>query len=1097
MRCARPVVKTLAVPHPRSHLQATSPPVIATMARCAACNTANDDGLRFCGECGAKLPETCASCGFVNPPAFKYCGQCGSALTLAVGARPGTPAAAATSPPERDAERRQITVLFCDLVGSTELAERLDPEELREVIREYQAVAAAVITSAGGHIAQYLGDGMLVYFGYPTAHEDDARRAIHAGLGIVQAVATLGERLQHDRGVRLSVRCGIHTGAVVAGEMGAGPTTERLAVGSAPNVAARLQGMAAAGDVLLSGATRAIVRGWFDLEPLGPTRLRGIANPIDVYRAVRESGEASRSELDRARRLSPLVGRQEELALIMRRLHLAREGAGQVVLISGEAGVGKSRLVQVLTEQAAAEGFMCLVSRCESYYQNSSLHPIIGLMESRLGFERDDAGDVRLRKLEDALTPLGVPLADSVPLLAALLSVPISDQYAPLNLFPHKQKERTLELLFSLLVRTAEQQPVVFIMEDVHWADPSTHEFLALLVSRPPVPRMLSLMTTRAEFQVTWAARSNVTVVSLNRLDDREVRAMIEAMAGSRRLPAEVVNEVVKRTDGVPVFVEELTTMVLESGLDESEGRPPMAERLLALAIPATLRDSLLARLDRMAEAKEVAQLGAVLGREFSYELLRAVSGISDDRLEAHLRRLVDAELLYQRGSAPNAIYSFKHALIQDAAVELLLKSTRRQFHRRTAEALAAGFPAEAAAHPEVLGHHFAEAGLNEQAIGAWLQAGMLSLRRSANQEAVAQLRRGLACVSELAASPMRDGMELAVLATLGPAYIVSRGWAAPETVEVYDRASALGERMPDAPELFWAIRGLWLNAFVRGELDRALELGQRCMRLAEAANVAELLMEGHYSIGCAHLFRGEQVAAREHFEWALALDHPGRDLSPMYFTALDVLTSSLSLYALALWLTGDTDQAERESAKAVALAETLAHPNSIAFALYQNAVIHYANGDRRRVREICERVVAMSVEQGLPMEFPARVLAGWATDSVEDTRTALETEYAHGSTVGLPQYLACLAAVQLRRGLAADARASVDRALESAAQTQSHMWDAELYRLLGDAALAAGHADQADAAYRQALGVAQHQGATTLAARASESLSITSARTS
>ena len=1067
------------------------------MTRCASCSTANDEGLKFCGECGAKLPETCSACGFVNPPAFKYCGQCGGALAAVRDASALAPAATPPSPLGREAERRQITVLFCDLVGSTELAERLDPEELREVVREYQAVSADAIALAGGHIAQYLGDGLLVYFGYPQAREDDARRAVHAGLSIVQAVAALGERVQRNRGVRLSVRCGIHTGAVVTGEMGARGTTERLAVGSTPNVAARLQSLAPADTVLLSGATRALVRGWFDLESLGLNQLKGIANPIEVFRAVRESEEASRSELGGARRLSPLVGREEELALVIRRLHLAREGAGPVVLVSGEAGVGKSRLVQVLLEQAAAEGFTCMVSRCESYRANSALHPIIGLLESRLGFERDETADVRLRKIEERLAPLGIPLADSVPLLAALLSVPAGGRYAPLNLFPHKQKQRTLELLFALLVRAAEQQPLLFIIEDVHWADPSTHEFLTLLVSRPPAPHVLTLMTTRAEFQVPWATRSNVSVVTVNRLSDREVRVMIEGIAGSHRLPAEVVNAVVQRTDGVPVFVEELTALVLESELDEGTGRPALADRLLALAIPATLRDSLLARLDRMGDAKEVAQLGAVLGREFTYELLRAVSGIADDLLEPHIGRLVDAELLYQRGAAPNATYQFKHALIQDAAYELLLKSARRQFHRRTAEVLTTDFPTDVATHPEVLAHHYTEAGLNEHAISAWLQAGMLSLRRSENQEAIAQVRRGLGCVAELPASPVRDGMELVLLATLGPAYGVSRGWAAPETVEVYARASALGERMPDAPELFWAIRGLWLNAFVLGELDRALELGQRCMRLADGAKVAELLMEGHYTIGCTHHFRGEQAAAREHFERVLALDHPGRDLSMMYFTALDVVTSSLSLGAAALWITGDVEQAARESAKAVALAQRLAHPNSIAFALYQDAFLHYANGDRERVRETCERVVAMSVERGLAMEFPARVLLGWATGSVDDTRHALETEYAHGSAVGLTYFLAALASVQLRRGLVADARASVDRALQSADRTHAHLWDAELHRLLGDAAVAEGRAGDAEAAYRRALDIAGQQSAASLIARAGESLAAMSARSS
>ncbi len=613
--------------------------------------------------------------------------------------------------------------MFCDLVDSTVLSGQLDPEDLREVVRAYQETCAKVIARFEGHIAQYLGDGLLVYFGYPLAHEDDAQRAVRAGLGMVEALGQLNTRLMQERGVHLAVRLGIHTGLVVVGEVGGGTRQEQLALGETPNLAARLQGIAAPNTLVISVTTFQLLRGFFACQPLGTPLLKGLAQPLAVYRVLYESMARSRLDVVGSTGLTPLVGREQEVGLLRERWAQVKDGLGQVVLLSGEAGIGKSRLVQVLQEHVAAEPQAWLTPcQCSPYYQNTALYPMIDLLERvALRFEREESPPQKLRKLEGFLVQYGLPLADTVPLFTSLLSLPLAADYAPLHVPPAQQKQQTLQALLTIFLRIAAQQPVLFVMEDLHWSDPTTLEFLSLLVDQGPTARILALWTFRPDFSPPWTGRSHVTQVMLPRLPRRQAVEMTSQVAHRKALPAEVIEQVVAKTDGVPLFVEELTKMVLESGLlQEREERYELTGPLPPLAIPATLHDSLMARLDRLATVKGLAQLGATLGREFAYALLQAVSPWDEDTLQRGLHQLVEAEFLYQQGLPPQATYVFKHALIQDAAYQSLLRSTRQQHHQRIAQVLAEHFPETAETQPELVAHHYTEAGLREQAIPYW-----------------------------------------------------------------------------------------------------------------------------------------------------------------------------------------------------------------------------------------------------------------------------------------------------------------------------------------------------------------------------------------
>ncbi|HEX2185917.1 MAG TPA: adenylate/guanylate cyclase domain-containing protein, partial [Chloroflexota bacterium] len=597
-------------------------------------------------------------------------------------------------------------MLFCDLVDSTALASQLDPEEWREVVRAYQDTCAKVIARYDGHVAQYLGDGLLVYFGYPRAHEDDAQRAVRAGLGMVEAMGQLNARLAQERGVQLTVRLGIHTGLVVVGDVGGGARQEQLALGETPNLAARLQGIAAPNTLVISAATFQLLGGFFACQPLGTPPLKGLTQPLAVYRVLYESMARSRLEAAGRTGWTPLVGREQEIGVLLERWAQVKDGLGQVVLLSGEAGIGKSRLVQVLTEQVAAEPRAWHTPcQCSPYHQHTALYPLIDLLERVvLCFDREESPQQKVGKLEGFVVQYGLPLAEAVPLLAALLSLPLPADYAPVTGSLEQHKQQTLHVLLTIILRIAAQQPVLFVMEDLHWVDPSTLELLSLLVDQGPTARILALFTCRPDFTPPWTGRAHLTQVTVNRLPRRQAVEVIRQVAHGKLLPPEVVEQIVAKTDGVPLFVEELTKMVLEAGLlQERDERYALAGPLHPLAIPATLHDSLMARLDRLAAVKALAQLGATLGREFSYALLRAVAPWDEATVHRGLHQLVAVEFLYQRGLPPQATYVFKHALIQEAAYQSLLRSTRQQYHQHIAQVVEVRFPELGATQPELL----------------------------------------------------------------------------------------------------------------------------------------------------------------------------------------------------------------------------------------------------------------------------------------------------------------------------------------------------------------------------------------------------------
>jgi class 3 adenylate cyclase len=786
---------------------------------------------------------------------------------------PAQDEAAAVGPAPPDAERRQLTVLFCDLVDSTVLASQLDPEELREVVRAYQDTCAKVIARFEGHIAQYLGDGLLVYFGYPLAHEDDAQRAVRAGLGMIEALGQLNTRLPQERGVHLAARLGIHTGLVVVGVVGGGTRQEQLALGETPNVAARLQGLAAPNTLVISTATLQLLGGFFTYQSLGTPVLKGLAQPVEVYQVLHERMARSRLEAVGSTGLTPLVGREQEAALLRERWAQVKDGLGQVVLLSGEAGIGKSRLVQVLQEHIASEPQAWLTPcQCSPYHQNTALYPMIDLLEQvALRFDREESPQQKLHKLEGFLVQYGLQLVEAVPLFAGLLSLPLPDTSAPLTMSPEQQKQQILQALLTIFLRIAAQQPVLFVMEDLHWVDPTTLELLTLLVDHGPATRILALWTFRPDFSPPWTGRAHLTQVTLPRLPRRQAAEMTDRVAHGKALPPEVVEQIVAKTDGVPLFVEELTKMVLESGLlQEREERYELTGPLPPLAIPATLHDSLMARLDRLATVKSLAQLGATLGREFSYALLHAVSLWDEATLQQGLHQLVEAEFLYQQGLPPQATYLFKHALIQDAAYQSLLRSTRQQYHQRIAQVLEARFPESCETQPELLAHHYTEAGLTEQAIGYWQQAGQRAIQRSANVEAVNHLTRGLALLTLLPDTPERTQQELAFHLSLGAQLAVTKGYAASEVEQAFARARALCQQGGERPQLGFVLWGLYRFYFMRAEHRTAQELAAQLLRLAQHDLAPVVLLAAHAALGTALWVQGHLTAAREHLVPAL-----------------------------------------------------------------------------------------------------------------------------------------------------------------------------------------------------------------------------------
>jgi class 3 adenylate cyclase/predicted ATPase len=993
--------------------------------------------------------------------------------------------------------------MFCDLVDSTVLSGQLDPEDLREVVRAYQETCAKVIARFEGHIAQYLGDGLLVYFGYPLAHEDDAQRAVRAGLGMIEAVGQLNTRLAQERGVRLAVRLGIHTGLVVVGEVGGGTRQEQLALGETPNLAARLQGIAGPNTVVVSAATLPLLGGFFACQALGTQLLRGLPQPLEVYQVLSESTARSRLEAAGSTGLTPLVGREQEVALLLERWAQVKDGLGQVVLLSGEAGIGKSRLVQVLKEHVASEPQAWLTPcQCSPYHQNTALHPMIDLLERvALRFEREESPQQKLSKLEGFLVQYGLPLAEAVPLFASLLSLPLSADYAPLTVSPVQQKQQTLQALLTILLRIAAQQPVLFVMEDLHWIDPSTLEFLSLLVDQGPTARTLALLTFRPDFSPPWTGRAHLTQVTLNRLPRRQAAEMTGQVAHGKALPPAVVQQVVAKTDGVPLFVEELTKMVLESGLlQERAERYELISPLPPLAIPATLHDSLMARLDRLATVKSLAQLGATLGREFSYELLQAISLWDEDTLQQGLHQLVAAEFLYQQGLPPQATYLFKHALIQEAAYQSLLRSTRQQYHQHIAQVVEARFPEICETQPELVAHHYTEASLSEQAIPYWQRAGQRAVERSANLEAVAHLTQALELLSTLPNTPERAQQELLIQTTLGPALMVTKGYAAPDVEHAYARARELCQQVGETPQLFSVLRGLAFFYAVRADFHTARVLGEQLMGLAQRLQEPPCPLIAHDILAGSLFHLVELASAQALLEQGTALYDPLQHRALIVMHGQDPGVACRSYAARPLWLLGYPDQALQWSREALTLAQELAHSPSLAFARNWAATVAQYRRDAPATQAQAEVLMALAAEQGFAHWLASgTILRGWALaqqgareEGLAQMRQGMAAWQATGAEVDRPYFLALQAEAYENVDQPEEALCVLIEALSLVHRFGDRYWEAELYRLKGETllSLSADNQTEAETCFCQALDIARRQQAKLLELRAAMSLS-------
>ena len=980
--------------------------------------------------------------------------------------------------------------MFCDLVGSTALSGSLDPEEMRDVIMNYQNAVAGVVTRFEGHVAKYMGDGVLAYFGFPAAHEDDAERAARAGLSIVEAMH--GMRTPDDE--PLTVRVGIATGLVVVGDLvGEGAAQEEAVVGETPNLAARLQGSVEPGQVVAAESTRRLLGDLFELDDLGRQAFKGIAEPVTAFAIVAERAAESRFEARQRGQLGAIVGRDQELALLLERWRQAKAGEGQVVLLTGEAGIGKSRITRSVIDAVADDQHIRINYQCSPYHADSALYPAIQQLSLAAGFTQDDPPDAKLDKLERLLGQATPDTRDVAPLFAALLGLAGEDRYGALGLAPQQLRARTLQALVDQLIGLAGGRPVLFVLEDAHWIDPTTLELLDLCLDRVGSARVLVLVTARPAFNHQLGGHPIVTSLTLNRLGREETEAIVGKITLGKTLPPELLADIAAKTDGVPLFIEELTKTVLESGmLREADNAYVLDRPLEALAIPTSLHDSLMARLDRMQPVKEVAQTAACIGREFDYRVMAAVMPPPESALGEALEQLSAAELIFRRGVPPDATYMFKHALVRDAAYESLLKSKRQMLHARILEALEA-----ADAAPEILALHAKEAGLTEKAIGYYQRAGERALARPAFAEAIASLRQGIALIDTMGGKRHWRERELELQIQLCQAYFGDFGYGAPETAEVFRRALDLVERLGDTHLWFPVVYGNWAGHYVRAELPDALRLAREMTDAADRQGDDGAAVIAHRVLGTSEMIMGRFAIAREHLERALKRYDPDRHraLAGRFGQEPGV---TLNVYAaLSLWGLGYLDQAREHSEAALSTAREFQHPLTLGYALGHLSILSHLFRDSARTGALVDENIKYREENGVRVwqayseTFRASALnaAGRHADALDVIERGLALWEATGTRLYLPLVLGLQLDSLIALGRL-DAAEPVLQAFYRHIEASAERWnESDIRRIEGDLRLAQGAAGRAERCYRQALDVAGAQQARSFELRAATAL--------
>ncbi len=989
------------------------------------------------------------------------------------------------------AERRHLTVMICDLVGSTALATRLDPEDMSAVIDAFQVACARITLAFDGFVADFRGDGVLAYFGYPRAHEDDAERTVRAGLDIAAAVA----RLKTPAEEPLSVRIGIATGLVVVGDLGGkSALREHTVIGDTPSIAARLQALAEPGTVVVAASTRRLLGDLFCLRDLGLHKVKGIAEPIAAWVVDDVSDSESRFEAIHAAVLTDFIGREIELDFLLKRQRLAWKGEGQIVLILGEPGIGKSRLVTALQERIADQPHTLLRYQCSPHHTNSALYPFIAQLERAVGFKADDTSEERLNKLE-ALLAIATPrVQDTTPLFGALLSIPLNDRYPKPPSNPAQQRRRTFAAMLDQFESLARQKPILLLFEDAHWADATSLELIDLIVERLRQLPVLALFTLRPEFEPPWVGLPNVSTLALGRLDRNNVESIVTQVAGGHALPAEVMNQIIAKTDGNPLFVEELTKAVLEGDIlvKDADGYR-LDGPLPPLAIPTTLQDSLMARLDRLASVKEIGQIGAAIGREFSFPLIREVVGRDEPSLKRALAKLEQAELLFHRGEPPEAIYSFKHALVCDAAYESMLKSRRQQLHGHIARTMVKKFPDIVVSQPEIVAHHFTEAGLVQPAIDYWLKAGNLALGRSASA-AISHLKQGLNLIPRIDDSMQRNKAELLLQTSLGNALRATEGWSTESVKHAYTRALQLCKQTGLDEHAFPAVFGLWTWNFPRATLAEAQGLAEHLLNISESIDNSVYKALAHEALGFTLFAQGKFTAAHAELERSIILCEDSKAAAYLDLSAQDPRVHVRSYDAIILWLLGFPDRALSLCAEARRYADVSRHPFGEAMAQAISLRVHQLRGETAIVAGQANAAIALCEEHEFVHYLAmAKILRGWARaqqdefdEGIAEIQEGLEKERATGALLFESYSLGLLADVCIKNK-------RYEQAIEFLGPVQfrfdyentERFYAAEIYRLLGEIYLRSNqNLDQAEHYFSKGLKVAREQKAKSLELR-------------
>jgi class 3 adenylate cyclase/predicted ATPase len=1064
--------------------------------QCPGCGRSNAETARFCSQCGARLHLVCESCGFESPAGSRFCGGCGAPLSDILDAQRAdySTSTGTSSAPDHDQrpERRQVTALFIDMIGSTDLSVQLDEEDFRDIIYSYRDTCANAVRRFDGSIIRYVGDGLLVCFGFPVAHEDDPVRAVRAALSLLNDMRQLNSQ-ESSTNPLIHVRMGMHTGIVIAGDLRSSGTFETMGIlGDTPNIASRLQQMAPPDTLVISETTARLVGNLFELQSLGSHQIRGTQGATNLYRVVAERLDLGRDAL---RAVHPMVGRGQELALLQDRFAQTINGEGQLVLIAAEAGAGKTRLVREFKEALAGTKVLSLTCYCSAYNQSSALYPIIELIRRALSLDSLGTLEDKLASIEGAFAGLESVTPDAVELIAELLELPASSSKH--ELAPSQRRELLLDVLTHWLLRQSEQLPVLFVVEDLHWADASTSSLLARLIQRISARQVMAIFTFRPEFKAEWMLEAQGTRLGLRRLSPVEARILVKQMVGVATIPTDVIELIVTKTGGIPLFIEELTKTVLEGNVSAS------SENDLRLAsavdsIPSTLRGSLAARLDRLKVAKPLAQIAATLGRVFDGQVLSAVTGESEAALRDQLAELLRDDFLQQHGILGQAKYSFRHALIQDAAYDSLLKSERQALHRKIAEVLSSQFPAVVAATPEVVAQHYAAANLIEPAILHWEAAGKKAAERSANVEAASHFASALAALRRLPDTVDRARRELSLEIDRGSQLLATKGNAAPEVETVFSRACELSERLGEHHMLFRALYGLMMFCIVRGQLEKANTLGVRLVERAELANDRDLLLQAKRPLGLTLFYLGQFAVAKATLEEALRLYDPDRHRHHRFEYGSDPAVLAQCNLAWTEWFMGLADSAVADSAQAIDRAVQLDHPHSLGFALSFEASIRQARGEPVEALEAAERAINV----GRKYRFPywsawGQMLRGWAVGKLGDLREgAAEIEQgladyrATGAELMRPYGLMLLAETVAAAGDAQHALNLLDEVAVTISTNKTLFCEPELHRLRGEFILAGNRGSpKALDLIRRAADLAREMGAQALELRATLSL--------